>query len=273
MQLLKFFNIFCGCGKLGSLTRIPEHDVLITDFDEVVTCDFPRVGSATTPAHNTPDFTFTSIAPKAFRYFRNYYKIDILDFMVSLCDKPLKELSNPGASGSLFYVTDDDQYIVKTLENKEAVFLRKLLPGYFLNMTQSQATLLPKFFGLFIYGTNLGRNIRLIIMNNLLPREIPLHEKFDLKGSLSGRFASKKELSKASPTLKDLDFLKVHSSGIALSKETFLLVKTTISSDCRVLRSFKIMDYSLLVGIHQISKETFTQLSHVGSGSEPETLS
>ncbi|XP_063931484.1 phosphatidylinositol 4-phosphate 5-kinase type-1 beta-like [Zophobas morio] len=110
-------------------------------------------------------------------------------------------------------------------------------------------------------------------MNNLLPREIPLHEKFDLKGSLSGRFASKKELSKASPTLKDLDFLKVHSSGIALSKETFLLVKTTISSDCRVLRSFKIMDYSLLVGIHQISKETFTQLSHVGSGSEPETLS
>jgi 1-phosphatidylinositol-4-phosphate 5-kinase len=48
-------------------------------------------------------------------------------------------------------------------------------------MTQSQATLLPKFFGLFIYGTNLGRNIRLIIMNNLLPREIPLHEKFDLK--------------------------------------------------------------------------------------------
>lgn len=42
------------------------------------------------------------------------------------------ELTNSGASGSLFYVTNDDEFIVKTVQHKEAEFLQKLLPGYYL---------------------------------------------------------------------------------------------------------------------------------------------
>lgn len=51
---------------------------------------------------------------------------------VSLCAEPLTELSNPGASGSIFYCTHDDEFIIKTVQHKEADFLQKLLPGYFL---------------------------------------------------------------------------------------------------------------------------------------------
>lgn len=50
----------------------------------------------------------------------------------SLCNEPLIELSNSGASGSLFYVSRDDEYIIKTVQHKEAEFLQKLLPGYFM---------------------------------------------------------------------------------------------------------------------------------------------
>lgn len=50
----------------------------------------------------------------------------------SLCNEPLIELSNPGASGSVFYVTKDDEFIVKTVMHKEAEFLQKLLPGYYM---------------------------------------------------------------------------------------------------------------------------------------------
>lgn len=50
----------------------------------------------------------------------------------SLCNDPLIELSNPGASGSLFYVSSDDEFIIKTVQHKEAEFLQKLLPGYFM---------------------------------------------------------------------------------------------------------------------------------------------
>lgn len=64
---------------------------------------------------------------------------------------PLKELSNPGASGSIFYVSFDDKFIIKTVQHKEAEFLRTLLPGYYLNLQQNPRTLLPKFFGLFCY--------------------------------------------------------------------------------------------------------------------------
>lgn len=45
---------------------------------------------------------------------------------------PLKELANAGASGSIFYVSYDDQYIIKTVQSKEAEFLQKLLPGYYM---------------------------------------------------------------------------------------------------------------------------------------------
>lgn len=44
----------------------------------------------------------------------------------------MTELSNPGASGSLFYRSADDEFIMKTVSRKEAEFLQKLLPGYYL---------------------------------------------------------------------------------------------------------------------------------------------
>jgi hypothetical protein len=157
----------------------------------------------------------------------------------------LKEVSNAGASGSLFYISPDDNFIMKTVQSKEASFLRKLLPGYFLvcmrtdgatytlhyavpylhmwlliapflsravlrvvcppppsasgaktagrsrflsriawslqNLTQNTKTLLPKFFGLYCYQSLLGRHIRLVIMNNVLPTHVSYHEKYDLK--------------------------------------------------------------------------------------------
>lgn len=56
----------------------------------------------------------------------------ILFTQYSICNEPLIELSNPGASGSLFYLTSDDEFIIKTVQHKEAEFLQKLLPGYYM---------------------------------------------------------------------------------------------------------------------------------------------
>lgn len=51
---------------------------------------------------------------------------------MSMCSASLRELSNPGASGSIFYLTDDDEFIIKTVMHKEGEFLQKLLPGYYM---------------------------------------------------------------------------------------------------------------------------------------------
>ena len=51
---------------------------------------------------------------------------------VSMCNEPLRELANAGASGSIFYLTLDDEFIVKTVQHKEGELLLKLLPAYFM---------------------------------------------------------------------------------------------------------------------------------------------
>lgn len=90
---------------------------------------------------------------------------------MSLCAEPMIELSNPGASGSIFYVTQgeeanmrihftqfiilafaDDEIICKTVSHKESKFLQEILPAYYLNLHQNIRTLLPKFFGFFCYS-------------------------------------------------------------------------------------------------------------------------
>ena len=54
-----------------------------------------------------------------------------------MCNDPMHELSNPGASGSIFYITEDDEFIVKTVQHSEADFLQKLLPGYYMVSTHT----------------------------------------------------------------------------------------------------------------------------------------
>ncbi|KFQ88387.1 Phosphatidylinositol 4-phosphate 5-kinase type-1 beta, partial [Phoenicopterus ruber ruber] len=206
-------------------------------------------GSNLTPAHHYPDFRFKTYAPLAFRYFRELFGIKPDDYLYSICSEPLIELSNPGASGSLFFVTSDDEFIIKTVQHKEAEFLQKLLPGYYMNLNQNPRTLLPKFYGLYCVQSG-GINIRIIVMNNVLPRALKMHFTYDLKGSTYKRRASRKEREKSSPTFKDLDFLQDMHEGLYFDSETHSALMKTLQRDCRVLESFKIMDYSLLLGIH-----------------------
>ncbi|XP_020504238.1 phosphatidylinositol 4-phosphate 5-kinase type-1 alpha isoform X2 [Labrus bergylta] len=238
---------------VGSLSQKPERDVLLQDFEVVESFFFPSEGSNLTPAHHYGDFRFKTYAPIAFRYFREMFGIRPDDYMYSLCNEPLIELSNSGASGSLFYLSIDDEYIIKTVQHKEAEFLQKLLPGYFMNLNQNKRTLLPKFYGLYCVQAA-GKNIRIVVMNNLLPSTVRMHLKYDLKGSTYKRRASAKEREKAVPTYKDLDFMQYMQEGLLMEVDKYSAVCKTIQRDCLLLQSFKIMDYSLLVGIHNLDQ-------------------
>lgn len=96
-------------------------------------------------------------------------------------------------------------------------------------------------------------------MNNLLPQTITLHDKFDLKGSTYKRYASKAEKSKKSPTLKDLDFNEIYPDGILLDQAVYDSVIKILERDCLVLRSFQIMDYSLLLAVHNLDRATLEE--------------
>ena len=126
-------------GILHSLAKIspkPKRDLLLPDFLTAENISFPKHGSESTPAHKFRDFSFKSYSPVAFRHFRDHFDILPEDFIASVCYTPLKQLGNPGASGSVFYLTQDDKFIIKTVSSKEAIFLQKLLAGYWINLLQ-----------------------------------------------------------------------------------------------------------------------------------------
>ncbi|XP_068945364.1 putative PIP5K1A and PSMD4-like protein [Petaurus breviceps papuanus] len=253
---------------VGSLSTKPERDVLMQDFYVVESIFFPSEGSNLTPGHHYNDFRFKTYAPVAFRYFRELFGIRPDDYLYSLCSEPLIELCNSGASGSIFYVSSDDEFIIKTVQHKEAEFLQKLLPGYYMNLNQNPRTLLPKFYGLYCVQAG-GKNIRIVVMNNLLPRSVKMHVKYDLKGSTYKRRASQKEREKVFPTFKDLDFLQDMPDGLFLDADMYNALCKTLQRDCLVLQSFKIMDYSLLVAIHNMEHAQRERLpTEMGSGND-----
>lgn len=259
-----------GALQLGITHSIGSHqsdrDVLIQDFEIIETIQFPKCGTTVTPSHNFDDFRFKSYAPLAFRYFRDIFDISVQDFLNSVGDKPLHAIGNPGASGSCFWLTHDDEFIIKTVSKTEAKFLQKLLPGYYLNLDQNPHTLLPKFYGFYCIQIG-GRNIRVIVMNNLLPSRIKMDLRFDLKGSTFKRKASKKERRKdTNCTYKDLDFMDLLPNGIELDFDMYEAIRQTIRRDIRVLSSFEIMDYSLLLGVHNVTQEEQERKSSVDSG-------
>lgn len=48
--------------------------------------------------------------------------------------------------------------------------------------------------------------------------------------------------------------MEFHPEGIFLEADVYVRMVRTMQTDCRVLESFKIMDYSLLVGIHNLDQ-------------------
>lgn len=48
------------------------------------------------------------------------FKVDAADYMLSICgNDALRELCSPGKSGSFFYLTNDDRYMIKTMKKAE----------------------------------------------------------------------------------------------------------------------------------------------------------
>lgn len=112
-------------------------------------------------------------------------------------------------------------------------FPHAFFPTMLQNLNQNPRTLLPKFYGLYCVQSG-GKNIRVVVMNNILPRVVKMHLKFDLKGSTYKRRASKKEKEKSSPTYKDLDFIQDMPEGLMLDADTFSALVKTLQRDCLV---------------------------------------
>ena len=232
-------------GKVMSTRKEPLTD---RDFDSSL-CEelfFPNQGSSSTPPHNSSDFRWKDYGVSVWRYLRESYNCDPGDYMLSICgNEALRELSSPGKSGSIFYISHDDQFMIKSMKKEEMKLLCSILPQYYRHMTAYRDTLVPKFYGLHrINKPSKGRRVRFVVMSNIFDTALPIHRRFDLKGSTQGRLTTKE--IKESTILKDLDLDCTFKLEVGWRAK--LLEQMQI--DCALLEELQVMDYSLLLGVH-----------------------
>jgi 1-phosphatidylinositol-4-phosphate 5-kinase len=166
----------------------------------------------------------------------------------------LSELGSPGKSGSFFYFSRDYKYIIKTIHHSEHKLLRKILPDYYQHIEQNPNTLISQFYGLHRVKMAYGRKIHFVVMNNLFPPHRDIHQMFDLKGSTVGRDLREEDLvNNPRATMKDLNWLRRqrHIELGPMKRGVFL---AQLKRDVTLLQRLNIMDYSLLIGIHDVTR-------------------
>ncbi|CAI7795700.1 unnamed protein product [Closterium sp. NIES-54] len=135
--------------SVGRITPDAQRDVGPGEFSHWPAVRFPPAGSPTMPPHSMHAFKWRDYCPAAFRALRAMFGIDPGDYMVSLCgDDALRELSSPGKSGSVFFLSHDDRFLIKTMRSAELQVLLRMLPAYYRHVKHNTHTLLTKFFGL-----------------------------------------------------------------------------------------------------------------------------
>ncbi|PSN62558.1 SAICAR synthase-like protein [Corynespora cassiicola Philippines] len=258
------YNMLTGIRFTVSRTNAKmDRELTDADFDAKHKFSFDMYAASWTPCSTgnelTPsakyDFKFKDYAPWVFRHLRQTFKLDPADYLVSLTSKYiLSELGSPGKSGSFFYFSRDYKYIIKTIHHAEHKFLRKILKDYYNHVKDNPNTLLSQFYGLHRVKIPYGRKIHFVVMNNLFPPHRDIHRTFDLKGSTIGRDFKEEELE-ANPraTLKDLNWLRrdLHLEFGPTKKQMFI---EQMQRDVKLLQRLHIMDYSLLIGIHDLEK-------------------
>ncbi|KAL6179017.1 hypothetical protein ACLB2K_050533 [Fragaria x ananassa] len=244
---------------VGKITPVPVREVRSSDFGDRarIRMYFPRKGSQFTPPHYSIDFSWKDYCPMVFRNLREMFKLDAAEYMMSICgDDGLRELSSPGKSGSLFYLSHDDRFVIKTLKKSELKVLLRMLPSYYCHVGEHENTLITKFFGLHRITLKTRRKVRFVVMGNMFCTELRIHRRFDLKGSTLGRCTDPDKI-KENTTLKDLDLPFEFHMDKLLRESLF----KQISLDCKFLESQQIIDYSLLLGLHFRAPENLKAFS------------
>lgn len=77
-------------------------------------------------------------------------------------DKALRELPSPGKSGSVFFISHDERFFIKTMRKGEMTLLLKLLPQYATHIAQYPDTLLIKYLGMHRVKPASGGNVRFL---------------------------------------------------------------------------------------------------------------
>ena len=127
--------------------------------------------------------------------------------------------------------------------------MHNIMPQYHQYIVEAHTeTLLPQY--LAMYRTTVDtKEYYYIVLRNVFSPSKKIHKKYDLKGSRIDREAKDSEKEQTTPTFKDNDFTQ-ENMKLHIGETARLKVLEKLKKDVNFLSSLNIMDYSLLVGIH-----------------------
>ncbi|KAI8067801.1 hypothetical protein BC940DRAFT_326277 [Gongronella butleri] len=239
---------------VGRVSAKIRRDPTKEDFQGAHKLVFDVTGNELTPGVKY-DFKFKDYAPWVFRNLRELFHIDAADYLMSLTHKYiLSELGSPGKSGSFFYYSRDYRYIIKTIHKSEHVFMRRILTDYYQYVRRNPNTLLCRIYGLHRIKLPRGRKIHFMVMGNVFPANNDVHETYDLKGSTFGRWIPEDEIAhNPHAVMKDLNWVR-RAKQLELGPEKSQMLMAQLEKDVELLTQLHIMDYSLLIGIHDFNR-------------------
>eukprot|EP00903_Cladosiphon_okamuranus_P014087 g13094.t1 len=235
---------FVQDGVQDSLT--PED---FTQQDKYVFPPAGAVGRLATPSHKlNKTFKFRDYAPKVFKKLRGTFGIDEASYMNSVAGNyAYLELITNSKSGSFFFYSHDHKYIIKNMKRAEAKFFRKILPQYYEHHCNNPDSVLTRFCGMYLVKSG-HRKIPFIVMTCIDgAAQMPIHTKYDLKGSAVHRTSKEGE-----KVLKDNNLREAKTKfRLGSQREAFLKV---VRADAEFLRSVNVMDYSMFISVHDGSR-------------------
>ncbi|KAJ3611560.1 hypothetical protein NHX12_021575 [Muraenolepis orangiensis] len=199
------------------------------------------------PSH----FKFKEYCPLVFRNLRERFGIDDQDFQNSLTRSAPLNSEAQGRSGARFHTSYDKRYVIKTISSEDVAEMHNILKKYHQFIVECHGnTLLPQFLGMYRLTVD-GDETYMIVTRNVFSHRLSVYKKYDLKGSTVAREASEKEKAKELPTYKDNDFIN-DGQKIHIDDENKKMFMEKLRKDVEFLAQLKLMDYSLLVGIHDV---------------------
>ena len=223
---------------------------------------------------NKINISYYLYSPLIFYYLRKIDGLSLENFIFSLLPEnntnSIKKTQ--GRSGNFFILTDDKQYILKTINNLEMEFiLSKFLKNYYHYLNddnqKNNDSILSRIYGLYKINFTGGDTMNLILMKNIYCNfhidNIII--KYDLKGSKKNRETPiENEKDYKNKVLKDNNFAEIEKF-LYIDKKNIQKLKNIVKRDSEFLESLNIMDYSLLVIKIQVNNNEYDFLFNINN--------
>ena len=110
----------------------------------------PGVDNATCPFDSLSVMDLTGLTPSLFQLCSSFF------FSSSSCFPALLPLP----IGCLFFLSDDEKFLVKTMRKSESKTLIEMLPQYYKHMESNPGSLVTRFYGVYGVKQVHGRTVR-----------------------------------------------------------------------------------------------------------------